>query len=95
MSDIKHAYIAHRLDEKDPQNLGMYSIFRRKTRAVYHFNPRNQRLINRNSLAMPTISRNSEIWNGCMKAIQRLLDADEESTNVRPPASHDMGGDQA
>ena len=72
----EHAYTAHRIDETHPQNLGMYSIYRRKTRAIYHFNPRNQRLINRNSLAMPTIQRGSEIWEGCMKAIQRLVDND-------------------
>lgn len=93
MPSTEHAYIARRIDENDPQNMGMYSIYRRKTGAVYHFNPRNQRLINRNSLAMPTITRGSMIWEGCMKAIQRLVDADTDSPNVPSTGSRGMGGD--
>lgn len=74
---IEYAYVAHRLNESNPQNLGMYSIYRRKTRMIYHFDPRTQRLINRNSWAMPIISRGSRIWDECMRAIQRLVDEGE------------------
>lgn len=71
----EYVYAAHRIDPDHPQNLGAYSIRRRIdewTILMYHFNPKNGRLINRASMSMPVISEGSRIYTECMRAIDRL-----------------------
>lgn len=72
-------YTAHRIDPNNSQNLGDFSITRRYTRngyedtQHYHYSSKTGLLINRSAWHMPVISYGSRIYNGCMKAIGRLV----------------------
>lgn len=76
-----YAFVAHRIDTRDPQNLGDFSIMRRlpaeddgyRRTMQYHYNSQTGRLINRGAWSMPVISHGSPIYEGCMKAVERLL----------------------
>lgn len=77
-------YSARRIDPNHYQNLGDFSIARTYTKngyeenQIYHYNSKTGSLINRSAWYMPTITHGSRIYNGCMKAIGRLL-AEEEA----------------
>ena len=82
----EYAYVAHRIDSNDSQNLGDFSIRRLlpadhgwRDRRFYHYNSVNGRLINRGSMTMPVISNGSRIYRECIKAVERLLAEEAQS----------------
>lgn len=70
----EYVYIAARIDARDSQNLGDYSIGRRgcdsQPRAYYHYDSATGRLINR--IALVHITKGSHIYTECLRAIGRL-----------------------
>lgn len=76
-----YVFVAHHIDPNHPQNLGDFSIMRRlpaegdgyRRTMHYHYNSQNGRLINRGVTAMPIINPGSRIYEGCVKAVERLL----------------------
>ena len=78
-----YAYVAHRIDPEDPQNLGDFSISRKMPRRNtsewreyqhYHYNSRSGRLINRAAFTMPVITHGSAIYRECLAAVDRLIE---------------------
>lgn len=69
-----YVYVAARIDARDSQNLGDYSIGRRgcdsQVRAYYHYDSATGRLINR--IALVHITKGSRIYTECLRAIGRL-----------------------
>lgn len=73
----EYAYVAYRLDQSNPQNLGEFGIYHHRAGQSYHWDPKYKRLVNR--IWLRGIGQGSRTWSECMAAVDRLL-AEEEAS---------------
>lgn len=91
---LDYVYRAYRIDPNDSQNLGDFGISRKvdtpygPTYRLYHYasadyydRRRRNWLINRSDLIL--ISRGTSIYNNCMKAIDRLIQEENEQNETQ------------
>lgn len=91
---LDYVYRASRIDPNDSQNLGDFRISRKvdtpygPTYRFYHYASENyddrrreDRLINRSDLIL--IDRGTRIHNECMKAIDRLIQEENEQNETQ------------
>lgn len=85
-----YAFVAQRIDPKHSQNLGDFAITRKMPKMTtserrefqhYHYSSVSGRVINRGSLAMPVITRGSELYVSCIKAVERLLEEEQQDAS--------------
>ena len=88
----EYAYVAHRIDPDNPQNLGDFSIIRwnqseNTPREHYQYASESYtgrgedwwqgRIVNRRTLRQ--IGRGTRIYSECIRAVERLLSEDEDN----------------